>query len=149
MKSKFLELSTKLLEQFEIGLIEYLDLFFVGKNNPVLQNVKAKIDSGNDGYCVLNAQIISQENDIVKFRTINNKILKMKKIEDIIIHVGSGNKEVRPVVLFDIKLGNNIFKKIPFSLGDRSENDEPILISKDFISSIDALINVNKENTLD
>lgn len=137
-----------LKEKIEVGLIENLTLFFVNKENPVLSEIPSKIDSGNDGMMVLHAIILEQNDDYVKFRTCNNKILKMKKHGDIVIHIGSGNKEIRPVVAFDVLLGDELYKKVLFSLADRSENDYPILISKDFISQINALINVNKQDIM-
>lgn len=132
----------------EIGLTEQVDLFFVDKDNPILENLTAKIDSGNEGYNVLHGLIIEQNQNTVKFKTVNNKVLKMRKYGDIIIHVGAGNKELRPIVKFDITIGDRRFNDISFSIGDRTENEEPILICKDFISSINCLINVNKNNIL-
>lgn len=146
--SQFNKKVQKIIEQMEIGLTEQVDLFFVDKDNPVLENLIAKIDSGNEGYNVLHGLIIEQDQNIVKFKTVNNKVLKMKKYGDIIIHVGAGNKELRPIVKFDITLGDRRFNNISFSIGDRTENKEPILICKDFISSMNCLINVNKNNVL-
>lgn len=146
--SQFNKVFNQLREKIEIGLIEKLTLFFVGKENPVLVDIPAKVDSGNDAYNVLHGEILEQDDNIVKFRTINNKILTMKKQGNIIIHIGSGNKEMRPIVNFDVVLGNKRYKNIQFSIADRSENDQPILISKDFVASINALINVKKEDVL-
>ena len=137
-----------IIEQMEIGLTEKVTLFFSDGEEPILENIIAKVDSGNEGYNVLHGKVIEQNNNIVKFKTINNKILKMKKYGDIIIHVGAGNKELRPIVKFDMLIGKQRLNNISFSIGDRSENTEPILICKDFISSIDCLINVNKNNVL-
>ena len=146
--SQFNKKVKNIIEQMEIGLTEKVTLFFSNKDEPVLKNLTAKIDSGNEGLNVLTGLIIEQDENTVKFKTANNKILKMKKYGNIIIHVGAGNKELRPIVKFDIMIGNNRFNDVSFSIGDRSENDEPILICKDFISSIDCLINVNKNNIL-
>ncbi len=146
--SQFNKKVKNIVEQMEIGLTEKVTLFFSNKDEPVLKNLTAKIDSGNEGLNVLTGLIIEQDENTVKFKTANNKILKMKKYGNIIIHVGAGNKELRPIVKFDIMIGNNRFNDVSFSIGDRSENDEPILICKDFISSIDCLINVNKNNIL-
>ncbi len=146
--SQFNKKVKNIVEQMEIGLTEKVTLFFSNKDEPVLKNLIAKIDSGNEGLNVLTGLIIEQDENTVKFKTANNKILKMKKYGNIIIHVGAGNKELRPIVKFDIMIGNNRFNDVSFSIGDRSENDEPILICKDFISSIDCLINVNKNNIL-
>lgn len=136
------------MEKIEIGLIENMTLFFVNKQFPILKNIPSKVDSGNQGYCVLHGIVVDQDHDKISFRTVGNKLITMKKIEDIIIHIGSGNKEIRPVVLFDVEVGGKKFKKIPFSLADRSQNNEPILISEEFISNINALIDVNKKDVL-
>ena len=69
------------------------------------------------------------------------------KVDDIIINVGAGNTEERPVVNFDLKIGNKEFRDIPFSIGNRSSNLYKILVSKDFIENeLDALIDVSQEN---
>ena len=72
-------------------------------------------------------------------------MVKRKVVDTIIIHIGSGVKEDRPVVLFDIKLGDEEYKDVPFSIADRSENEYPVLIGKLFLSKIDKLIDVDKE----
>ena len=131
-----------------MGLVEKLTLFFPNKDTPVLSNILAKSDTGNSGCNVLHGIIIEQDDNMVKFRTVNNKVLTMKKEGEIVIHIGSGNKEARPVVKFDIVLGNKRYKNILFSIADRTENEHPILISKDFISDINALINVDKQDVL-
>jgi len=146
--NNFIDKCNTIVEQMEIGVTEEVDLYFCGKNTPVLENLTAKVDSGNDGLNVLSGIVISQDDNWVEFKTIDNKVLKMKKHGDIIIHVGAGNKEYRPIVCFDMIIGDKKFKNVQFSIGDRTENDEPILICKDFISSIDCLINVNKNNVL-
>ena len=72
------------------------------------------------------------------------------KVDTIVINVGAGNTEERPVVNFDLKIGNKEFKDIPFSVGDRSTNLFKILVSKDFIEKeLGALIDVSQENIAD
>ena len=69
------------------------------------------------------------------------------KVDDITINVGAGHTEERPVVNFDLKIGNKEYKDIPFSVGNRTSNLFKILVSKDFIEKeLDALIDVSKEN---
>lgn len=146
--SQFNKVFEQLKNKIEIGLIEKLTLFFVGKNNPVLIDIPSKVDSGNDAMMVLHAVTVDEDNDYVTFQTINNKVLKMRKHGDVVIHIGSGNKELRPIVKFDVKLGDTIYKDISFSLADRTENEYPILISKEFVSHIDALIDVDKNGLM-
>jgi len=72
------------------------------------------------------------------------------KVDDIIINVGAGNIEERPVVNFDLKIGNKEFRDIPFSIGNRTSNLYKILVSKDFIENeLHALIDVSQENIAD
>lgn len=144
--SKFNNTYNRLKDKFELGLNEKLNLFFTNTNTPVLIDVEAKVDSGNDGYMVLHGKVLEQTDDFVRFQTIKNKILRMKKIEDVIIHIGSGVKETRPVVAFDVEIEGKRYKNILFSIADRSDNEQPILISKDFISLINGVINVNKND---
>ena len=72
---------------------------------------------------------------------INTKKIKIK----------DGNKNThqkRPVVYFDIKFGIKEYKKVPFTLNDRSDMVYPILIGSDFLKTIKRSVNVNKRFTL-
>ena len=58
-----------------------------------------------------------------------------------------GNIENRPVIELDIKFGGEDYRKIPFSVSDRSSNTNPILISKGFVENeLEALIDVGAKN---
>lgn len=129
-------------EQTVIGLIEKIDLYGIGP-------LQAKIDSGNGAYNVLHGEDITREGNKVTFTTVGNKRL-IKDIEDMItINVGAGNIEERPVVLFRMKFGGQEFDNIPFSIGNRSSNDYKVLIGKEFIKELDALIDINAKNIAD
>ena len=68
----------------------------------------------------------------------------------ITINVGAGNVEERPVVEFDVVVGDKLFKKTPFSIGNRTTNIYKILVGKDFIeNNLEALIDVGQENIAD
>jgi hypothetical protein len=61
--------------------------------------------------------------------------------------MGGGNIENRPVIELDIKFAGEDYKKIPFSVSDRSTNTNPILISKGFVENeLEALIDVGATN---
>jgi hypothetical protein len=61
--------------------------------------------------------------------------------------MGGGNIENRPVIELDIKFGGEDYRKIPFSVSDRSSNTNPILISKGFVENeLEALIDVGAKN---
>ena len=81
----------------------------------------------------------------VIIKTIGGKKLKKKVVDQVVIHIGSGNKELRPVVTFDIKLGDEEYNDVPFSIADRSENEYAVLVGKIFLSKIDKLIDVDKQ----
>jgi len=121
-----------------IGLVEPITIDSVG-------DVEAKVDSGNGAYNVLQGDILSRRGDNIIIGTVNNKKLKKQVVDTVVIHIGSGNKEERPVVLFDIIFDGKKYKDVPFSIADRSENEYPVLVGKDFVSKIDKLIDVDKE----
>jgi hypothetical protein len=131
------------IEKQVLGLIEFFDVDGVGK-------IPSKLDSGNGAYNVIHGEDIQIQGNKVHFKTVNNKRLMKEKVNDIVINVGAGNTEERPVVNFDLKIGNKEFRDIPFSVGDRTSNLFKILVSKDFIENeLDALIDVSQENIAD
>ena len=131
------------LEKQVLGLIEFFDVDGVGK-------IPSKLDSGNGAFNVIHGEDIQVQGNKVHFKTVNNQRLMKEKVDEIVINVGAGNTETRPVVNFDLKIGNKEFKDIPFSVGDRSTNLFKILVSKDFIEEhLDALIDVSQEDIAD
>ena len=130
-------------EKAVLGLIEFFDVDGIGK-------IPSKLDSGNGAFNVIHGEDIQVQGNKVMFKTVNNKHLMKDKVDDITINVGAGNTEDRPVVNFDLKIGNKEYKNIPFSVGNRSSNLFKILVSKDFIEKeLDALIDVSQENIAD
>ena len=127
-------------ERAVLGLIEFFDLDGVGK-------IPAKLDSGNGAYNVLHGEDIQEQGNKVFFRTVNGKTLLKDKKGEVSINVGAGNIEHRPVVEFDIKIGDKEHLKVPFSIGNRSTNLYKILVGKDFIEKkLNALIDVTAED---
>jgi hypothetical protein len=127
-------------EKTVLGLIEFFHIDGVGK-------VAAKLDSGNGAFNVLHGEDIQLQGDKVFFRTVNGRTLVKDKKDSITINVGAGNTEDRPVVEFDMKVGDKEFKGVPFSIGNRSSNVFKILVGKEFIEQeLDALIDVGQEN---
>tara|TARA_R110001583_G_scaffold1771_4_gene13596 strand:- start:22 stop:462 length:441 start_codon:yes stop_codon:yes gene_type:complete len=128
------------IEKQVLGLIEFFDVDGIGK-------IPSKLDSGNGAFNVIHGEDVQVQGNKVHFKTVNNKRLMKDKVDDIIINVGAGNTEERPVVEFDLKIGNREFKGIPFSVGDRTTNLFKILVSKDFIEKeLDSLIDVSQED---
>ena len=127
-------------EKTVLGLIEFFHIDGVGK-------VAAKLDSGNGAFNVLHGEDIQLQGNKVFFRTVNGRTLIKDKKDTITINVGAGNTEDRPVVEFDLKVGDREFKGVPFSIGNRSSNIFKILVGKEFIEQeLDALIDVGQEN---
>lgn len=127
-------------EKTVLGLIEFFHIDGVGK-------VAAKLDSGNGAFNVLHGEDIQLQGNKVFFRTVNGRTLLKDKKDSITINVGAGNTEDRPVVEFDMKVGDREFKGVPFSIGNRSSNIFKILVGKEFINNqLDALIDVSQEN---
>ena len=125
-----------------LGLIETITFNELGP-------VEAKIDSGNGAYNVLHGVNIETQGNNVIFDTVNGKRLTKELVENIDINIGSGNIENRPVVEFDIEIGDKKYPATKFSIGDRTENEYKILVGKDFIEQLGGIIDVSAENNLD
>lgn len=141
------------LGKLEMGL--QLERLVIGIEEPVLVKdlgeIKAKIDSGNGGYNVIHGEDITYQGNYITFLTYdgagNQKRLSKKVIEELDVHIGGGIVQKRPVIELDIKFANENYKRIPFSVTDRTENSHRILISKDFVEkTIEALIDVGAKN---
>ena len=133
-----------LLERLVIGLEEPVLIKGLGE-------LSAKIDSGNGGYNVIHGTDFHQQGDELMFTTHDNKgnekKIQAKVIDTIEVNMGGGNIESRPVIELDIKFAGEDYKKIPFSVSDRSTNTNPILISKGFVENeLEALIDVGAMN---
>lgn len=129
-------------EKTVVGLIEKITLAGIG-------DVDAKIDSGNGAYNVLHGEDITKQGNKVTFTTVDGKRL-IKDIKDTItINVGAGNVEDRYVVTFRMKFGGKEFDNVPFSIGNRSANEYKILVGKDFIKQLDALIDIDAKHIAD
>jgi len=128
------------IEKTILGLEEDISIEGIGR-------IRAKLDTGNGAYNVIHGEDLEMDEQTARFTTINNIRLELP-IEDMItINVGAGNKEERPVCLFNCEIGGRSFPKIPFSVGNRGDNTHKILIGKNFIQKqLDALIDVGLNN---
>lgn len=143
LKIKDIELKLQ-LEKMVIGLEEPILIKGGGK-------FIAKVDSGNGGYNVIHGEDFVKQGDILNFKTYDadgNERRISKKISDVVnINIGGGNIQERPVVELDIKFADEEYRKIPFSVTDRSSNSQKVLLSKDFVKNeLQALIDVGKTN---
>ena len=127
-------------EKTVLGLEEMIYLEGLG-------GINAKLDTGNGAFNVLHGENITNDGTMTRFTTINGYELEKPVSETITINVGAGNSEERPVVLFNVKIGNKSFPDIPFSIGNRTTNLHKVLIGKGFIQQqLDALIDVGLTN---
>jgi len=120
------------------GVTEFIDIDGIGR-------LRAKIDSGNEAYNVLHGVDVTEDNESVSFTTVDSKRIRAQKAGDIKIHIGSGVKEDRPIVKLDININGEKYKDVPFSIADRTENEDPILVGEPFLKKLNAVIDVNKE----
>ncbi len=127
------------LEQETLGLVEPI------KIEGIDTELIALIDSGNAAYNVLHGTDIDDRGNEVTFITTNSIKVTRPKVDEITIHVGAGHDEHRPVVEFTVEMGGKVYPDVRFSIGDRTENQHPVLIGADFLKQIDALIDVNKK----
>ena len=130
-----------------LGLIETITFEELGP-------IKAKIDSGNGAYNVLHGVNLQHEGDQVTFDTVNDKQITKPVVEFIDINVGSGPDgeptiDNRPVVEFDIQIGDKTYPNTKFSIGSREGNDYKILVGKEFIEQLGGLIDVGAKGNLD
>lgn len=131
------------VEKNVLGLEELIYVDGVGE-------LSAKLDTGNGAFNVLHGADIKIQHNQVSFITVDDKKIVKSIADTITINLGAGNTEERPVVLFDVKLGNNIFEDIPFSISNRSDNNHKVLIGKTFIEkNLNALIDVGLKNVAD
>jgi hypothetical protein len=132
-------------EKLVLGLIEDIQIDGIG-------TISSKLDSGNGAHNVLHGEDIKIDsgNKIVRFTTVHAISLEKELIDLITINVGANKTEHRPVVQFDLKMGNRVYKNIPFSIGNRSSNAHKVLIGKPFIENdLNALIDVSINNVVD
>lgn len=124
-------------EKTILSLIDNIDLEGVG-------TVKCMADSGNSAYNVLDGREVELKDNKVSFFTTDRNIKMVKDVFDTItIHIGSGVNEKRPVVKFNIIFNGRRYYNVPFSIADRSKNETDVLLGREFLSKLDALIDVN------
>ena len=124
------------VEKTVLGLEETIYIDGVGQ-------IRAKLDTGNGAFNVLHGEDLESDGEVVRFTTENGVVLEKPISDHITINLGAGNTEDRPVVLLNVKIGHKVFKDIPFSIRNRSQNTHKVLIGKNFIQKeLDALIDV-------
>jgi hypothetical protein len=102
----------------------------------------AEADTGNSGYNVLHGEIIKMDDNRVIFKTLNNQTVDKPIAEFITAVTGSSLEEKRPVVLLDLTVNGLPHIRVPFSISDRSKNDQKILLGKQFLKEIAAFVKI-------
>jgi hypothetical protein len=124
----------KILENYIDNIV---DIYIDGIGSGV-----AEADTGNSGYNVLHGAVTNIENNQVTFKTLNNMVITKPVVEFITAVTGSSNEEKRPVVLFDVEVNGLPHERIPFSISDRSKNEQKILLGKPFLKEIAAYVKI-------
>lgn len=136
----------------------WLEKLVVGVEEPIfikgVGNILAKVDSGNGAFNVIHGEDFYYQGDVVVFTTYdeNGKNHRVsKKVQDTItINIGAGQTEDRPVVLFDVKFATDEFLNVPFTVGNRSNNKNKVLLGQEFLKNeLDALIDISQDNISD
>ena len=126
-------------EKNVVNLIEPITIEGVG-------TVESMADSGNSAFNVLDGRDIQINGDKVQFVSTAKNLPLQKDIADtIVIHIGSGVNEDRPIVEFDIVFKGKKYNKVKFSIADRSKNETPVLLGREFLKSLNALIDINNQ----
>jgi hypothetical protein len=122
-----------------LGLVEDVHIDGIG-------TLQAKTDTGNTGHNVIHGIVKNTKNGEVTFETVGNKIVTMPYEDEIKVHIGSGNKENRPVVKLNITINGKKYESVPFSVADRSENTYKILLGEEFIKANGGIVDTTKED---
>lgn len=118
---------------------------FLPKENITIRDVGtyiAKVDTGNDAYNALHGEDVKIDGNTVTFKTDKGKKIKKLLVDTIKINVGASTVEDRPIVKFDFKLKGKIYRDIKFSICDRKDNDEKVLLGLEFLKLINAVVKV-------
>lgn len=135
---KFNDLYNYILEN-TLGLVEDIEIEGIGI-------LKAKTDTGNSAHNVLHGIVKGKQGGNVTFETVDNKVMTLPFQDEIKIHIGSGNKEDRPVVNFNVAINGKKYEGVPFSISDRSENEYKVLLGEGFIRNNGGIVDINKED---
>jgi len=130
-----------------------MDYFLIEAKRPVFRpkekieikgvgTYMCKVDSGNDAYCVIHGENIQINGDMVTFSCEDGTQIQKPLVDKITINVGAGVEEHRPIVEFDVKLKGKVYKSVKFSIGNRKENEEKVLLGLKFLEPIKAIIKV-------
>ena len=131
-------------ETKEVGVIEYMKIL-----DDDFKLMTAKMDTGNGSVNSIGVTDLKIKGNVAEFyiQDTKHKLTKeiLPKTSVIKVRGDKGNPERRPVVMFDVKLGNRVYRDVKFSLADRNNMDHPILVSAKFMAACKLSVNPNKE----
>lgn len=99
----------------------------------------AKADTGNQGYNVLHATKIQNNGETVSF-VCNGKNHNAPSYGTMEINKGPEMQENRCVIKLDVTVLGKLYRDQPFTVTDRSGMDTPVLLSGDFISQMNGVV---------
>lgn len=102
----------------------------------------AKVDTGNDAYNALHGEDVKIKGNTVTFKTDKGEEIQKPLVDTIKINVGASTVEDRPIVKFDFILKGKVYKNVKFSICDRKDNDEKVLLGLEFLKPINAVVKV-------
>ena len=89
-----------------------------------------------DVICVDNFYTGNADNDIhLEVPLERNVLIRQASFDDV---------DRRPVVVFDVKLGDNLHQPTEFTLADRSRMSYPVLLGRSFLKDV-AVVDVGQE----
>ena len=104
----------------------------------------AKFDTGNGATsCSLHADSLHEENGYVVWR-IGNKEYRNQIVGTSKAEVGTAIQE-RAVINLDVSFGGRTFRKVKFSLVDRTEKSTPLLINRQFLSRAGLVVDPSED----
>jgi len=127
-------------EQYVIPVVLTVNIHDVGE-------LKAKADTGNDGHNVLHATDITSNGSTVTF-TCNGNVINRKSGDQLQVRKGPKISENRPIVNFNITINGKTYNNIPFTVTDRTGMSTPVLLGKDFIAKMGAVVDPTPQEAL-
>lgn len=99
-----------------------------------------------DEWKVLRDDSQATEGGKVQFRSqpLSNNVITMDMVTTMAVKTPDGGVEYRPVVNFNIRIGNKFLKDVTFNLNNRSEMDLPVLIGQNALEKGNFLIDPKK-----
>lgn len=120
-----------------VGFREIFDVKGVGK-------FIGKLDTGNGAIaCSLHADSSEESSDGFLNWTVGGKSFSNRIMEYSHAEVGD-QTDKRPVILLDIEFGKMVYKKVKFSVVDRTNKSTPMLINRGFMEIAGLVVDASK-----